>query len=148
MALSDDEQRTVDEMERMLAGDDPGFAARISLKHARRRRWIVSAALFVVGIGVLLAGLVTTAERAPVGVLISVAGLLIMIAAAVAVLSGAAGATDLSRGVRPRADGDARFGGCGDTDRSGVRWFRPLRSTVAAHPGRSADNPVATRANA
>jgi LPXTG-motif cell wall-anchored protein len=35
---------------------------------------------------VLLAGLVTTAERAPVGVLISVAGLLIMIAAAVAVL--------------------------------------------------------------
>jgi hypothetical protein len=74
--------------------------------------------LFVVGIGVLLAGLVTTAESAPVGVLISVAGLLIMIAAAVAVLSGAAGATDLSRGVRPRADGDARFGGCGDTDRS------------------------------
>jgi hypothetical protein len=58
--------------------------------------------LFVVGIGVLLAGLVTTAESAPVGVLISVAGLLIMIAAAVAVLSGAAGATDLSRGVRPR----------------------------------------------
>ena len=86
MALSDDEQRTLDEMERMLGGDDPGFAARISLKHARRRRWLVSAALFVVGIGVLLAGLVTTAERAPVGVLISVAGLLIMIAAAVAVL--------------------------------------------------------------
>ena len=86
MALSDDEQRTLDEMERMLGGDDPGFAARISLKHARRRRWLVSAALFIVGIGVLLAGLVTTAERAPVGVLISVAGLLIMIAAAVAVL--------------------------------------------------------------
>ena len=86
MALSDDEQRTLDEMERMLAGDDPGFAARISLKHARRRRWFVGAVLFVVGIGVLLAGLVTTAGSAPVGVLISVAGLLIMIAAAVAVL--------------------------------------------------------------
>ena len=86
MALSDDEQRMLDEMECMLAGDDPGFAARISLNHARRRRWIVSAALFVVGLGVLLAGLATPAESAPVGVLIGVAGLLIMIAAAVAVL--------------------------------------------------------------
>ena len=85
MALSEDEQRRLDEMERALTRDDPRFAASVSIDHLRRRRRIVGACEFLIGIVVLLAGLVTTAESTPAGVVIGVAGSLIMIAAVVAV---------------------------------------------------------------
>ncbi len=85
MALSEDEQRRLDEMERALTRDDPQFAAGVSIDHLRRRRRIVGASVFLIGIIVLLAGLVTTAESTTAGVVIGVAGALIMIAAVVAV---------------------------------------------------------------
>lgn len=85
MALSDDEQRRLDEMERGLALDDPRFAAGVSIDQLRRRRRVVGAVVFLVGIVVLLVGLVMTAVSPPVGVVTGVAGLLIMIAAVVAV---------------------------------------------------------------
>jgi VIT1/CCC1 family predicted Fe2+/Mn2+ transporter len=85
MALSEDEQRRLDEMERALTRDDPRFAASVSIDRVRRRRRIVSACVFLIGIIVLLAGLVTTAESTTAGVVIGVAGALIMIGAVVAV---------------------------------------------------------------
>src|SRR6476469_2574465 len=85
MALSDDEQRRLDEMERALTRDDPRFAASVSIDRVRRRRRIVGACVFLIGIIVLLAGLVTTAESTTAGVVIGVAGALIMIAAVVVV---------------------------------------------------------------
>ena len=83
MALSEGEQRKLDEMEQALQWDDPRFVARVSIEHVRRRRRVAGTAGFLLGIVVLVAGLVTTAETLVVGVVISIAGLLIMIAAAV-----------------------------------------------------------------
>ena len=86
MALSDSEQHRLDEMERALLQDDPKFAARVSIGHVRRRRRFAAAALFVLGMMVLLAGLVATAETTLTGVLISVLGFLVMAAAATLLL--------------------------------------------------------------
>lgn len=87
MALSEGE-RKLDEMEQALQRDDPRFAASVSIEHVRRRRRrrVAGTAGFLLGIVVLVAGLVTTAETLVVGVVISIAGLLIMIAAAVSLL--------------------------------------------------------------
>lgn len=85
MALSEGEQRRLDEMERALQRDDPRFAANVSIDHVRRRRWIVGGGVFLLGTSILVAGLVATAETTLVGVVIGVTGFLIMIAAAVTV---------------------------------------------------------------
>ena len=86
MALSEDEQRQLDEMETALCRDDPGFAASVSIDRVSRHRRIAAAAVFVFGMVVLVAGLVATAETVLVGVLISTAGLLMMGAVAAAVI--------------------------------------------------------------
>jgi hypothetical protein len=86
MALSDNEQHRLDEMERALLQDDPGFAANISIGHVRRRRMVLGAAVFLLGTVVLLAGLVDTADSTLTGVLISIAGFLTMAAATATLL--------------------------------------------------------------
>jgi len=58
MALSEGEQRKLDEMERALQRDDPRFAASVSIEHVQRRRPIAGSAGFLLGIVVLLTGLV------------------------------------------------------------------------------------------
>ena len=67
MALSEDEQRRLDEMETAL------------------RRTVV-AVVFVLGMVVMVGGLVATAETVLAGVLISTVGLMMMVAVAVALL--------------------------------------------------------------
>jgi hypothetical protein len=79
MGLSESEQRKLDEIERALQREDPGFAASISIQRVRRRR-IVLAIAFLLGVVVLLIGLVLTAQSVIVGVVISVVGLLTMLA--------------------------------------------------------------------
>ena len=86
MALSEYEQRRLDEMETALQRDDPAFAASVSINRARRHRRLVAATVFVLGMVVLVGGLVATAETVPVGVLISTAGLIMMVAVTVAVI--------------------------------------------------------------
>ena len=86
MALSEDEQRRLDEMETALRRDDPSFAASVSIDRVRRRRRIVAAVVSVLGIVVLVGGLVATAETVLAGVLISTVGLIMMVAVAVAVI--------------------------------------------------------------
>jgi hypothetical protein len=81
MALSDSEQHRLDEMERALL-QDQGFAARVSMGRVRRRRRFAAAAVFVLGMVVLVAGLVATAETMLTGVLIGILGFLMMAAAA------------------------------------------------------------------
>jgi len=85
MALSEDEQRRLDEMESALLRDDPGFAANVSVSRVRTRRRIIAAAGFLLGIIILIGGLVTTATAVLAGVLISVTGLLLMSGIAIAV---------------------------------------------------------------
>jgi hypothetical protein len=78
MPLSEDEQRRLDEMEGALLRDDPGFAANVSMSRVRTRRRISAALGFLLGIIILIGGLVITAAAVLAGVLISVAGLLLM----------------------------------------------------------------------
>jgi accessory gene regulator protein AgrB len=80
MGLSESEQHKLDEIERALMLDDPKFADSISIRRVRRRRrlWIVVA--LILGMIVLLIGLVATAQSVMVGVLISIVGLLTMLA--------------------------------------------------------------------
>src|SRR4051812_35004184 len=85
MALSEDEQRRLDEMENALLRDDPGFVASVSMGRVRTRQRIIAGVGFLLGMIVLIGGLVTTATAVLIGVLISVAGLLLMIGVAIEV---------------------------------------------------------------
>ena len=85
MALSEDEQRRLDEMEIALRRDDPSFVASVSIDHVRNRRRIAAVIFFVLGMVVLVAGLVFTATTVLLGVVISLVGLLLMIAVVIAV---------------------------------------------------------------
>lgn len=79
MALSDEEQRLLEQMEAALAADDPKLAHAMRGTTARlmhRRRAIVSVLGFCLGVVALIAGMETT-------VLVSIAGFLIMLASAV-----------------------------------------------------------------
>ncbi len=86
MALSEYEQRRLDEMETALRTDDPSFAASVSIDRVRRRRRIVAAVVFVLGMVVLVGVLVATAGTVLVGVLVSTVGLMMMVAVAAAVI--------------------------------------------------------------
>ena len=79
MPLSEHEQRLLEQIEQALYAEDPKFASlyrTTDLRSHYRRRVIRSAVLFVVGLGLLLAG-VTTAIVA-----MGVAGFVVMLAAA------------------------------------------------------------------
>jgi len=82
MALSEGEQRRLDEIERALASDDPKFASTITIDQFRRHRAILAAALFVIGMVGVVAGLVITDGVLWAGVIISVAGVAAMVAGA------------------------------------------------------------------
>jgi hypothetical protein len=83
MALSDEEQQALDEIERSFQRDDPTFAANVSFRHVRRHRTVLRVGVFLLGSVVLIAGLVGTATSILTGVLVSIAGILMMTAAAV-----------------------------------------------------------------
>lgn len=74
MALSEGEQRRLDEIERALTKDDPKFAATITIDQFRRHRAIVAAVLFAIGMVGLVAGLVLADGVLWAGVIVSVAG--------------------------------------------------------------------------
>lgn len=63
MPLSEEELRLLEQMERALVEEDPKFASTLrgtTLRKAARRRAIISGVAFVVGIGVLMAGAVSS----------------------------------------------------------------------------------------
>ena len=79
MPLSDHEQRLLEQMERALYAEDPTFASSMrgaDLRRRYRRRAIVAAFVFLLGIVVLMTGAVT--EWIPLGV----GGFVIMIVSA------------------------------------------------------------------
>lgn len=62
MPLSEEELRLLEQMERALSEEDPKFASTLeghSLRRAARRRVILSAVAFVVGVVVLMSGVIT-----------------------------------------------------------------------------------------
>ena len=82
MALTNDEQRTLDEIERALREEDPKFAATVNLGRIRRHQLLVGAAGFLLGMILLVVGEMATQALMAVGVVVSIAGFLMMIAVA------------------------------------------------------------------
>lgn len=82
MALSDDEQRRLDEIERALQRDEAQTAASITLGERRQRRLVAASAATCVGVVLLLSGLVLTQGSVIVGMVVGVTGLLTVAGAA------------------------------------------------------------------
>lgn len=80
MALSEDDRRRLDEIERALTADDPTFATRITTIDAARRRAVLYAGLaLLVGAVVLVVGLVAADSALVVGVIVSALGALLIL---------------------------------------------------------------------
>jgi len=86
MALSEGEQRRLDEIERGLAIEDPSFAQRITHEGLRRPRLVVAIAIFVMGMVALVTGLVLTDASVVFGLVVLGAGLAAMSVAVVIAL--------------------------------------------------------------
>jgi hypothetical protein len=79
--LSDHEQKLLEQIERALYAEDPKFASSVRASDLRthyRRRLVRSAIGFVVGLGILVAGLVSQVFYLAVGV----AGFFVMLVSA------------------------------------------------------------------
>lgn len=79
MALSDDEEQLLDQMEAALSAEDPKLSHALSGKGTRRvhrRRAALAGVGFLAGLGLLIAGMSTT-------VFFSVLGFVVMLAAAI-----------------------------------------------------------------
>jgi len=60
--LSEEELRLLEQMERALSAEDPKFASTLrghSLRRAAQRRAVVAGACFLIGVGLLMAGVIT-----------------------------------------------------------------------------------------
>lgn len=98
MPLSEEELRLLEQMERALVEEDPKFASTLrgtSLRRSARRRAVAAGVVFVVGMGVLLAGAMTN-------LVVGIVGFVIMLASAVVGLNAirgqqAAAAADAAR---------------------------------------------------
>lgn len=117
MPLSDHEQRLLEQMERALAAEDPKLASAlrgVDLRTRQRRRAVIGAAVFVVGMVLMLGGaiMMTTGQSTAGFVAVSVLGFLVMLVSAYYVATSlrhmpAAGETPKvvplrGRGQRPR----------------------------------------------
>src|ERR1700712_4434532 len=79
MPLSEHEQRMLDEIERALYQDDPKFATSVNVSRIRRRRPILAAIAFLVGLVLLVVGVIATQSVLTLGVIVSVTGFLVMV---------------------------------------------------------------------
>lgn len=108
MALSEDEQRLLQQMEQALAADDPKLASALRGTAARRvygRRALIAALGLLAGLAALVAGM-------QVSPIVSVLGFLIMLASTVAGLTSwqQVGADTVRVAQpRPRATSDTGF---------------------------------------
>jgi len=126
--LSEHEERLLDQIERALEAEDPKFAhaVRTSDPRAHYKRRVVKAGLgFLIGVGLLLAGVVSKY------IWIGVAGFLVMLATAMWALTSwrrisgsAAKRAPAARPVRARRRGRSRASGHGFMERLEERWRR------------------------
>jgi hypothetical protein len=128
--LSEHEQRQLEQIEQALRASDPRFADAVHAADPRvhyKRRVIAAALGFVIGVGLLLAGVVINV------ILIAVAGFVLMVACSLwaatsyqrmtAITTGRAPAQDTASGKkRPAAKG--RQAGSGLMVRLEERWRR------------------------
>jgi hypothetical protein len=83
--LSEHEQRLLEQIEQALYADDPKFAQSWrgrDLRSLQRARIFRAVAVIVVGLGLLIAGVITQASSTVLGVVLGVAGFLLMLGGA------------------------------------------------------------------
>ena len=134
MPLSEHEQRQLEQIERALRADDPRFADAVHAADPRvhyRRRVIAAVLGFVIGVGLLLAGVVINV------IPIAVAGFVVMLACSLWAVTSYRRMTSITTGHAPaqaRRSGKERRGAkgqrAGKQARSGLmerleeRWRR------------------------
>ena len=101
MALSEHEQRMLDAIEQALFEDDPKFASSVDPVRLRRRRPILSAALFVVGMVALVVGVIATQSVLAIGVVVSVLGFIVMVGAVGLFVYGQPGGRAAAKAAKP-----------------------------------------------
>ena len=82
MALSEYEQRKLDDIERSLHSDDPGLGTALAIGTIRGHRPGVAVMIFVIGFLSLIAGAITAESLSVLGVVVSVLGFLMMVVGA------------------------------------------------------------------
>jgi len=125
--LSEEELRLLEQMERALVEEDPKFASTLrgtTLHSSARRRAILAAVCFVLGIVVLMTGAI--AELPPIGI----AGFVIMLASAAFGLAALRGQGATAGQAAPATSAQAGKGSAGFTlIHGGGRTRRPRRTS-------------------
>jgi hypothetical protein len=125
--LSEHERRQLEQIEQALRADDPGFADAVHAADPRvhyRRRVIAAALGFVIGVGLLLAGVVINV------IPVAVAGFVVMLACSLWVVTSYRRMTGLTTG---RAPAQARRSG---KERRGVNGGRAGKQAGSGLMGR------------
>ncbi|WP_327140970.1 DUF3040 domain-containing protein [Nocardia sp. NBC_01327] len=122
MPLSEHEQRMLEQIESALYAEDPKFASTVRggrLRSATGRRRLQSAALFVLGLFLLVAGIAAPIKLGDFPI-ISLIGFIVMFGAGVLLLSGGRGMTSQGgRGSEAHPAAGANPGGRGRQKKSG-----------------------------
>jgi hypothetical protein len=119
--LSEHEQRQLEQIEQALYADYPRFANAVRKRDPRvhyKRRVIQAAFGFLIGVGLLLAGVITTY------VLIGVAGFVVMLAASMWALTSYRHMTGVTTGRGPAKERRSKAASTGLMDRLEERWRR------------------------
>jgi cytochrome c biogenesis protein CcdA len=106
MPLSDHEQRMLDQIESALYAEDPKFASSVrggTLRAPSTRRRLQGAALFVIGLAMLVSGVAFKATMIGSFPILSVVGFIVMFAGVVFAITG----PRVAGGARDRAQNDA-----------------------------------------
>ena len=116
MPLSDHEQRMLDQIESALYAEDPKFASSVrggNLRAPSARRRLQGAALFVIGLAMLVAGVAFKATMIGSFPILSVIGFVVMFGGVVFAITGprVAGGRDRSGAEPPGRAAEARQGG-------------------------------------
>jgi hypothetical protein len=122
--LSEEELRLLEQMERALVEEDPKFASTLrgtSLRRSARRRALLAAIVFVLGIGILMTGAIT---KLPV---VGIAGFIVMLGSATVALTAIRGQQTVSEKARSAAAHPSRGFTVIDGGRTS-RVRRPRRS--------------------
>jgi Protein of unknown function (DUF3040) len=99
--LSEHERRQLEQIERALRADDPRFADAVAAAYPRvhyRRRVIAAVAGLVIGVGLLLAGVVTNV------IAIAVAGFVVMLGCSLWAVTSYRRMTGVTTGLVSRRD--------------------------------------------
>lgn len=118
MPLSDHEQRMLDQIESALYAEDPKFASSVrggTLRAPSTRRRLQGAALFVIGLAMLVSGVAFPATQISGFPILSVVGFIVMFGGVVFAITGprVAGGRDRAAAAEPGAPKQKRVKGSG-----------------------------------